>query len=107
MRIITADKKSSIKSTLLDRRTVLLFLQLSLTVLVLLGAGLAPIGSSAQSIPSSGNSASPLSNLGTSSPFGPGPTGFPPPPISPELSAAQKKCIDKQNMHTYSIAHRI
>ena len=90
MMIITAGEKS-IKSMLLDRKTVLLFLQLSLTVLVLLGAGLAPIGSSAQSImPGSSNSASPLSNRGTSSPFGPSPTGFPPPPISPELSAAQK-----------------
>jgi protocatechuate 3,4-dioxygenase beta subunit len=90
MMIITAGEKS-IKSMLLDRKTVLLFLQLSLTVLVLLGAGLTPIGSSAQSImPGSSNSASPLSNRGTSSPFGPSPTGFPPPPISPELSAAQK-----------------
>ena len=88
--ILKADA-NSIKSLLLDRKTVLLFLQLSLTVLVLLGAGLAPIGSSAQSImPGSSNSASPLSNRGTSSPFGPSPTGFPPPPISPELSAAQK-----------------
>ena len=88
--ILKTDTKS-IRSLLLDRKTVLLFLQLSLTVLVLLGAGLAPIGSSAQSImPGSSNSASPLSNRGTSSPFGPSPTGFPPPPISPELSAAQK-----------------
>lgn len=85
--IITADEKST-KSMLLDRKTILLFLQLSLTVLVLLGAGLAPIGSSAQLIPSGSSSAYPLSNRGTSSPFGPGPTGFP--PISPELSAAQK-----------------
>jgi protocatechuate 3,4-dioxygenase beta subunit len=88
--ILKADA-NSIKSLLLDRKTVLLFLQLSLTVLVLLGAGLAPIGSSAQSImPGSGNSASPLSNRSTSSPFGPSPTGFPPSSISPELSAAQK-----------------
>src|ERR671930_598667 len=87
--ILKADGKS-VKSTLLDRKTVLLFLQLSLTVLVLLGAGLAPIGSSAQSIPNSSSSAPPLSNPSTSFPFVPSPTGFPPPPISPELSAAQK-----------------
>src|SRR6187200_1496796 len=87
--MIQSDAKS-IRSMLLDRKTVLLFLQLSLTVLVLFGAGLAPIGSSAQSISSSSSSASPLSNQGTSSPFGPSPTGFPPPPISPEVSAAQK-----------------
>jgi protocatechuate 3,4-dioxygenase beta subunit len=94
--ILGADDKS-IKSMLLDRKkTVLLFLQLSLTVLVLLGAGLAPIESSAQSMPSSSSSASPLSNLGTSSPFGSSPTGFPPPPISPELSAAQKSASTKK-----------
>jgi protocatechuate 3,4-dioxygenase beta subunit len=87
--IIKADEKS-IKSMLLDRKTVLLFLQLSLTVLVLLGAGLVPIGSSAQSMPNSSSSASPLSNRSTSSPFSTSPTGLPPPPISPELSAAQK-----------------
>src|ERR1051325_3914607 len=40
--------------------------------------------------PGSSNSASPLSNRGTSSPFGPSPTGIPPQPLSPELSAAQK-----------------
>jgi hypothetical protein len=97
--IVRADEKS-IKSMLLDRKTVLLFLQLSLTVLVLLGAGLVPIGSSAQSIiPSSSTSASPLSNRGTSSPFGPSPTGFPPPPISPELSAAQKSASTNKNVH--------
>ena len=84
--ILKADGKS-VKSMLLDRKTVLLFLQLSLTVLVLLGAGLGPIGSLAQSIPRS--SAPPLSNPGTSALFGPGPAGFPP-LISPELSAAQK-----------------
>jgi protocatechuate 3,4-dioxygenase beta subunit len=74
---LKADGKS-IKSTSINKKTILLFLQLSLTVLILLGAVLAPIGSSAQSIPS------------ISSPFGPSTTGFPPPPISPELSAAQK-----------------
>jgi protocatechuate 3,4-dioxygenase beta subunit len=89
--ILKADGKS-VKSALLDRKTVLLFLQLSLTVLILLGAGFAPIGSLAQSIPnrSSSSSAPPLSTQSTPSPFGPSPTGFPPPPISPELSAAQK-----------------
>ena len=80
------------KSTLIDRKITLLFFQLSLIVLILLGCGIAPIGSLAQSIPNSSSSSSPptLSNSSTRSPFGPGPTGFPPPPLSPELSAAQK-----------------
>jgi protocatechuate 3,4-dioxygenase beta subunit len=77
------------ESTLISKKTILLFLQLSLAVLILLGAALAPIGSSAQSIPSN-SSGSPLSNPSISSRFTPSPTGFPPPPISPELSAAQK-----------------
>jgi protocatechuate 3,4-dioxygenase beta subunit len=74
---LKADEKTN-KSTLINKKTIFIFLQLSLTVLILLGVGLAPIGSSAQSIP------------GISSPFGPRSTGFPLPPISPELSAAQK-----------------
>jgi protocatechuate 3,4-dioxygenase beta subunit len=74
---LKADGKS-IKSTSINKKTILLFLQLPLTILILLGAVLTPIGSSAQWIPS------------ISSPFGPSTTGFPPPPISPELSAAQK-----------------
>jgi hypothetical protein len=74
---LKADGKSS-KSTLINKKTVLLFLQLSFIVLILLVAGLAPIGSSAQSI------------LSISSPFGPNPAAFPPRPISPELSAVQK-----------------
>jgi protocatechuate 3,4-dioxygenase beta subunit len=61
-----------------------------LIVLVLLGDGLTPIGSSAQSIPNNSSSAPPLSNPNLPSPFGPNPTEFPPPPVSPELSAAQK-----------------
>jgi protocatechuate 3,4-dioxygenase beta subunit len=79
--VLKADRKS-LESTLLDRKTVLLLLQLSLTVLVLLGTRLGPIGSLAQSIPNSSSNAP--------STFRPGATGFPPPPISPELSAAQK-----------------
>ena len=47
---LKADGKSN-KFTLINKKTILLFLQLSLTVLILLGGGLAPIGSSAQSIP--------------------------------------------------------
>jgi protocatechuate 3,4-dioxygenase beta subunit len=74
---LKADEKTN-KSTLINKKTIFIFLQLSFTVLILLGVGLAPIGSTAQSIP------------GISSPFGPSSTGFPPPPISPELSAAQK-----------------
>src|SRR5919198_1282811 len=85
---LKADGKSN-KFTLINKKTILLFLQLSLTVMILLGGGLAPIGSSAQSIPSN-SSTPPLSNPNLSSPFGPSPTGFPPPPISAELSAAQK-----------------
>jgi protocatechuate 3,4-dioxygenase beta subunit len=73
------------KSTLINKKTIFIFLQLSLTVLIFLGVGLAPIGSSsAQSIP------------GISSPFGPSSTGFPLPPISPELSAAQKSASTKK-----------
>ena len=88
--VLKADEKS-VKSMLLDRKTVFLFLQLFLTVLVLLGGGLAPIGSLAQSIPNNnGSNAPPMSNPATSSPFRTGPTGLPPPPISPELSAAQR-----------------
>jgi protocatechuate 3,4-dioxygenase beta subunit len=81
--------EKSNRSTLINKKTILLFLQLSLILLILLGAGLAPTGVSAQSIPSNSN-ASTLSNPTVSSPFVPGPTAFPPPPISPELSAAQK-----------------
>jgi protocatechuate 3,4-dioxygenase beta subunit len=77
------------KSTLINKRTILLFVQLSLTVLILFGAALAPVGSSAQSILNNSN-APPLPNPSTPSPFGPTRTGFPPPPLSPELSAAQK-----------------
>ena len=82
----------SVKSTLIDRKITLLLLQLSLIVLILFGCGLAPIGSSAQSIPNSSSSSSPptSSNTSTRSPFGSGPTGFPPPPISPEFFPAQK-----------------
>jgi protocatechuate 3,4-dioxygenase beta subunit len=81
----------SVKFTPIDRKITVLFLQLSLIVLILLGCGLAPIGSLAQSIPNSNSSRSPPTsfNPGTPSTLGPGPTGFPPPPISPE-SAAQK-----------------
>jgi protocatechuate 3,4-dioxygenase beta subunit len=81
--------EKSNRSTLINKKTILLFLQLSLILLILLGAGLASTGVSAQSIPSNSN-ASTLSNPTVSSPFVPGPTAFPPPPISPELSAAQK-----------------
>jgi protocatechuate 3,4-dioxygenase beta subunit len=85
---LKGDEKCN-KSISTNKKTILLFLQLSLTVLILLGAGLAPTAASAQSIPSN-SSASLLSNPTASSPFACGPTGFPPPPISPELSAAQK-----------------
>ena len=76
-----------IKSMLINKKTISLFFQLSLTVLILLGAGLAPAQASAQSIPSTGNTYS-FSNPNLSSPVRPSPTTFPPPSISPELSAA-------------------
>jgi protocatechuate 3,4-dioxygenase beta subunit len=86
----------SVKFTPIDRKITVLFLQLSLIVLILLGCGLAPIGSLAQSIPNSNSSRSPptSSNPGTPSTLGPGPTGFPPAPISPE-SAAQSASTNK------------
>ncbi len=78
------------KPTLIDKRTILLSVQLSLTVLILFGAALAPVESSAQSILNNSNAPPPLPNPSTSSPFRPSSTGFPPPPLSPELSAAQR-----------------
>jgi hypothetical protein len=48
-----------------------------------------PTSSSAQSIPSN-STGSPSSGSSISSPFGPSSTGLSPPPMSPELSAAQK-----------------
>jgi len=83
------DDRKSNKSTLISKKTIFLTLQLSFTVLILFGAVLAPIGSSAQSIPSI-STGSPSSSPSTSPPFGPSSTGLPPPPMSPELSAAQK-----------------
>jgi hypothetical protein len=83
------DDRKSNKSTLISKKTIFLTLQLSFTMLILFGAVLAPIGSSAQSIPSI-STGSPSSGPSTSPPFGPSSTGFPPPPMSPELSAAQK-----------------
>ena len=77
------------KPTLINKRTILLSVQLTLTILILFGAALAPVESSAQSILNNSNRP-PLPNPSTSSPFGPSPTVFPPPPLSPELSAAQR-----------------
>jgi protocatechuate 3,4-dioxygenase beta subunit len=85
---LKVDGKSN-KSKLINKKTILVTLQLSLTVLILFGAVLAPIGSSAQSIPSN-SIGSPSSGSSISSPFGPRSIGLPPPPMSPELSAAQK-----------------
>ena len=83
------DDGKSNKSTLINKKTILLTLRLSFTVLILFGAVLAPIGSSAQSIPSNSTGSS-SSSPSMSSPFASSRTGFPLPPISPELSAAQK-----------------
>jgi protocatechuate 3,4-dioxygenase beta subunit len=77
------------KPTLIIKRIILLFVQLSLTVLILFGAALAPVGSSAQLILNNSNSP-PLPNPSTPSPLGPSSAVFLPPPPSPELSAAQK-----------------
>lgn len=77
------------KPTIIIKRIILLFVQLSLTILILFGAALAPVGSSAQSILNNSNSP-PLPNPSTSSPLGSSSAVFPPPPLSPELSAAQK-----------------
>ncbi|HEY7079414.1 MAG TPA: hypothetical protein VH500_06915, partial [Nitrososphaeraceae archaeon] len=86
---MTQANEKDIKSMLVkNRKTILLFLQLSLTILILLGAGLVSAQASAQSNPSAGNTYSLSPNL--SPPAGPSPTTFPPPSISPELSAAQK-----------------
>ena len=55
-----------------------------------------PAQVSVQSIPTTGNTYS-LSNQTLSSPFGPSPTTFPPPSISPELSAAQKSASTNES----------
>jgi protocatechuate 3,4-dioxygenase beta subunit len=87
---MTLANEKDIKSILIkNKRTTLLFLQLSLTILILLGAGLLPAQTSAQSNPSTGNINS-VSRSNLSSTVGPSPTTPPPPSISPELSAAQK-----------------
>ncbi len=86
---MTLANGKDIKSMLINKKTISLFFQLSLTVLILLGAGLAPAQASAQSIPSTGNTYS-FSNPNLSSPVRPSPTTFHPPSISHELSAAQK-----------------
>jgi protocatechuate 3,4-dioxygenase beta subunit len=83
------EDKSNKDTTIINKKTILLILALSLTVLIVLGAGLAPTRVSAQSISNDGSIFSP-SNQSVSSPSRPVPTAFPPPPISPELSAAQK-----------------
>ena len=75
------------KSRLINNKTIL-SLQLSLTLLILFGVGLMPTEILAQSVPNN-TPGSALSNSNISS-IGPSPTAFPPPSISPELSAAQK-----------------
>ena len=86
---MTLANGKDIKSMLINKKNISLFFQLSLTVLILLGAGLAPAQASAQSIPSIGDTYS-FSNPTLSSPVRPSPTTFHPPSIPHELSAAQK-----------------
>src|SRR6187200_73793 len=86
---MTLTNGKDIKSMLINKKNISLFFQLSLTILILLGAGLAPAQASAQSIPIIGDTYS-FSNPTLSSPVRPSPTTFHPPSISHELSAAQK-----------------
>src|SRR5919197_2893946 len=83
------EDKSNKYTTIKNKKTILLILTLSLTIPIVLGAGLAFTRVSAQSISNDG-SIFISSNQSVSTPSRPAPTAFPPPPISPELSAAQK-----------------
>ena len=76
-------------TTIINKRTVLLIIALSFTVLILLGAGLTATGVPVQLIPNN-NSAPISSNQNISTPSRPALTAFPPLAISPELSAVQK-----------------
>jgi protocatechuate 3,4-dioxygenase beta subunit len=83
------EDKSNKYTTIINKKTIFLILTLSLTIPIVLGAGLASARVSAQSISNDG-SIFISSNQSVSTPSRPAPTAFPPPPISPELSAAQK-----------------
>ncbi len=84
-----ANEKDTKSMLIKNKRAILLFLQLSLTVLIMLGSGLVSAPTSAKPNLSTGNIYS-VSMPNLSSPVGPSPTTFPPPSISPELSASQK-----------------
>jgi protocatechuate 3,4-dioxygenase beta subunit len=86
--MLKGDDKNNCTTTVLYKRSISLIIALSLTGLIVLGAWLAPTRVSAQPISNNG-SVSTSSNQSMSSPSRPAPTAFPPPPISPELSATQ------------------
>lgn len=73
----------------INKRAIPLIIALCLTVLVVLGGGLPPATVSAQSIQNN-ESTSTSSNQSISSSSRPAPEALPQPPISPELSVAQK-----------------
>jgi protocatechuate 3,4-dioxygenase beta subunit len=83
------EDKGNKDTTIINKKTILVIFALSLTVPIVLGAGLASTRISVQSISNDG-SIFISSNQSMSTPSRPAPTAFPPPPISPELSAAQK-----------------
>jgi protocatechuate 3,4-dioxygenase beta subunit len=81
--------KSNKSTTIINKRAVLVTIALYFTVLIVLGTELTPTRVAAQLILNNTNS-SISSNQNMSPPSRPIPMAFPPPPISPELSAAQK-----------------
>jgi protocatechuate 3,4-dioxygenase beta subunit len=83
------DKRNKSTTIINKKRVVLVTIVLYFTILIVLGAELTPTRVAAQIILNNINS-SIQSNQNMSTPFSPIPTAFPPPPISPELSAAQK-----------------
>jgi len=85
------DDKRNHTATMINKRTISIVIALSLSGLIVIAGGLAPIIVSAQSIPPSNGSTSMSSSqsIPSSSFRSPPPTPFPLPPRSPELSAAQ------------------
>ena len=85
------DDKRNHTVTMINKRTISIVIALSLSGLIVIAGGLAPIIVSAQSIPPSNDSTSMSSSqsIPSSSFRSPPPTPFPLPPRSPELSAAQ------------------
>jgi protocatechuate 3,4-dioxygenase beta subunit len=81
--------KSDKYTTIINKRTVLLIVALSFTILIVLGVGLTPTRVATQLIPNS-NRASTSSNQNIATPSRSAYTAFTPTPIFPELSAVQK-----------------